>query len=64
MKKSELDLTLLKKSFETLKECYKDYNLQEDAKLKGYIKDSCIQRFGYTYETAKKIMNKFLKKRV
>ncbi len=62
MKKSELDLTLLKKSFETLKECYKDYNLQEDAKLKGYIKDSCIQRFGYTYESAKKIMNKFLKK--
>lgn len=55
MKKSELDLTLLKKSFETLKECYKDYNLQEDAKLKGYIKDSCIQRFGYTYESAKKL---------
>ena len=62
MKKSELDLTILKKSFETLQECYKDYNLQEDEKLKGYIKDSCIQRFGYTYESAKKIMNKFLKK--
>ena len=62
MKKSELDLTILKKSFETLKECYKDYNLQEDEKLKGYIKDSCIQRFEYTYESAKKIMNKFLKK--
>ena len=62
MKKSKLDLTILKKSFETLKECYKDYNLQEDEKLKGYIKDSCIQRFEYTYESAKKIMNKFLKK--
>ena len=62
MKKTELDLTVLKKSFETLQECYKDYNLQEDEKLKGYIKDSCIQRFGYTYESAKKIMNKFLKK--
>lgn len=62
LKKTELDLTVLKKSFETLQECYKDYNLQEDEKLKGYIKDSCIQRFGYTYESAKKIMNKFLKK--
>lgn len=62
MKKSELDLTILKKSFETLKECYKDYNEQKDEKLKGYIKDSCIQRFEYTYESAKKIMNKFLKK--
>lgn len=62
MKKSELDLTILINSLNTLKECYSDYNIQEDAKLKEYIKDSCIKRFEYTYETAKKIMNKFLKK--
>ena len=31
-------------------------------KIKDYIKDSCIKRFEYTYETSKKIMNKFLKK--
>lgn len=37
-------------------------NKQQDEKLKTYIKDSCVQRFEYTYETAKKLMNKFLKK--
>ena len=62
MKKSELDLSILKNSYSTLDECYKDYSSQEDEKLKTYIKDSCIKRFEYTYESAKKIMNKFLKK--
>lgn len=62
MKKSELDLTNLKNSLKTLSECYQDYVNQSDIKIKSYIKDSCIKRFEYTYETAKKIMNKFLKK--
>ena len=62
MKKSELDLSNLKNSFSTLKECYEDYTLQKDEKIKTYIKDSCVKRFEYTYKTAKKIMNKFLKK--
>lgn len=62
MKKSELNLSVLKNSLATLKECYQDLNSQNDEKMKIYIKDSCIQRFGYTYEAAKKIMNKFLKK--
>lgn len=62
MKKSELDLTNLKKWFKSLSECYQDYVNQSDIKIKSYIKDSCIKRFEYTYETAKKIMNKFLKK--
>jgi nucleotidyltransferase substrate binding protein (TIGR01987 family) len=62
MKKAELDLTNLKNSFNTLEECYSDYIKQSDEKMKNYIKDSCIKRFEYTYETAKKIMNKFLKK--
>lgn len=61
MKKSELNLEILKNSLKTLNECFKDFNEQKDEKLKEYIKDSCIQRFEYTYETAKKIMNKFLK---
>ena len=30
--------------------------------MKEYIKDSCIKRFEYIYETAKKFMNKYLKK--
>lgn len=62
MKKSELSLINLENSFNTLKECYRDYSCQPDEKLQNYIKDSCIKRFEYTYETAKKIMNKFLKK--
>lgn len=62
MKKSELDLTNLKSCLDTLKECYSDYSKQPDEKMRIYIKDSCIKRFEYTYETAKKIMNKFLKK--
>ena len=62
MKKSDLNLNVLKKSLSTLKECYEDLNAQEDEKIKNYIKDSCVQRFEYTYETSKKLMNKFLKK--
>lgn len=62
MKKSDLDLSNLKNSLSTLVESYSDLNKETDEKLKSYIKDSCIKRFEYTYETAKKIMNKFLKK--
>lgn len=62
MKKSELKLNTLTESLITLKECYADYCSQTDMKLKNYIKDSCIKRFEYTYETSKKMMNKFLKK--
>jgi len=62
MKKSELNLNALINSFNTLKESYNDYLLEQDEKMKRYIKDSCIQRFEYTFESAKKIMNKFLKK--
>lgn len=62
MKKSELNLDILKNSLKTLKECYDDYSTEPNKKIKDYIKDSCIKRFEYTYETSKKIMNKFLKK--
>ena len=62
MKKSELDLTLLTNNLIKLKECYKDLDLQSDEKIKTYVKDSCVKRFEYTYETAKKLMNKYLKK--
>lgn len=62
MKKNELDLTILKNSFETLVQCYNDLCNEKDERIKIYIKDSCIKRFEYTYETAKKIMNKYLKK--
>ena len=35
MKKSELDLSNLKNSFSTLKECYFDYTQQKDEKMKN-----------------------------
>lgn len=62
MKKFELSLKNLKDSLSTLEECYNDLINEKNEKIKIYIQDSCIQRFEYTYETAKKIMNKFLKK--
>ena len=62
MKKAELNLDILKNSLKTLKECYNDYLAETSPKIKDYIKDSCIKRFEYTYETSKKMMNKFLKK--
>ena len=62
MKKSELDLSNLKNSLDTLIECYSDLLKEKDDKIKVYIQDSCVKRFEYTYEAAKKIMNKFLKK--
>jgi len=62
MKKSELDLSLLQNSLNTLKECYHDYQIENNTKMQEYIKDSCIKRFEYTYETSKKMMNKYLKK--
>ena len=62
MKKSELNIDILKNNLNTLCECYKDYSLETNSRIKEYIKDSCVKRFEYTYETAKKIMNKFLKK--
>ena len=62
MKKTELDLFNLKKGLDTLIECYYDLTRETDEKMKAYIQDSCVKRFEYTYETAKKIMNKYLKK--
>ena len=61
MKKSELSLSRLKNMNNSLKVCFSDFQAQSDERIKEYIKDSCVQRFEYTYEVAKKIMNKFLK---
>lgn len=62
MKKNELDISGLKNCYKTLNECYQDYLAEKNDKIRVYIKDSCIKRFEYTYESAKKIMNKYLKK--
>jgi|SRR5574344_706881 nucleotidyltransferase substrate binding protein (TIGR01987 family) len=57
----KIDLTNLKKAFETLKQAFKLLDSCNDSDLKELIEDSCIQRFEYTYETAWKIMKKYLK---
>lgn len=62
MKKSELDLSNLRNSLAVLKECYNDFCHENNLRIKTYIKDSCIKRYEFTYETSKKIMNKYLKK--
>ncbi len=59
---NEININILKDSFNTLEECYNDYLSQTDEKIQTYIKDSCIRRFEYTYRCAQKIMNKYLKK--
>lgn len=57
----KLDTKILAESISTLKEAYELYLQNNEEKLKSALQDSCIKRFEYTYETAKKYMNKYLK---
>ena len=50
MKKSELDLSNLKNSFSTLKECYYDYTLQKDEKMKNTFLDYIKQKNENIYQ--------------
>jgi len=59
--KEKLDTRILKDSISTLKDAYELYLQNDEEKLKSALQDSCIKRFEYTYETAKKFMNKYLK---
>jgi nucleotidyltransferase substrate binding protein (TIGR01987 family) len=61
MNKSDLDISLLKDSFNTLKESYDALQKNKDKTMEDFIKDSCVKRYEYTYETARKTMGKFLK---
>ena len=61
MNKSELDLSNLENSIETLKTCTSDYTATSDVKMKEYIADACVKRYEYTVETAWKTMKKYLK---
>lgn len=57
----KLDTKILAESISTLKDAYELYLQNNEEKLKSALQDSCIKRFEYTYETAKKYMNKYLK---
>lgn len=59
--KENLDTKILKDAISILKEAYELYLQNNEEKLKSALQDSCIKRFEYTYETAKKFMNKYLK---
>ena len=61
MKKEELSLTNLKNAIDSLIESSSAYKSNEDEKIRGFIEDSCVKRFGFTVETSWKIMKKFLK---
>lgn len=56
-----LDTTILSEAIATLNDAYELYVCNNEDKLKAALRDSCIKRFEYCYETAKKIMNKYLK---
>jgi len=59
--KEKLETKLLTEAINTLKEVYELYLQNDEEKLKSALQDSCVKRFEYTYETAKKFMNKYLK---
>lgn len=59
--KEKLETKILTKAIDTLKEAHELYLQNDEVKLKSALRDSCIKRFEYTYETAKKFMNKYLK---
>ncbi len=52
----QLDLTALEKSVHSLAQALNDYQLRADI----YIRDACIQRFEYTYETTWKMLKRHL----
>lgn len=61
MKETQLDTKVLEEALVTLKEGYNLYLQNKNPQMNTALQDSCIKRFEYTYETAKKIMNKYLK---
>lgn len=55
-----LDITNLENAYNTLKECYTDYENNQDSVFIQYIADSCVKRFEYTLETSWKLAKKLL----
>lgn len=61
MKKTQIDISVLDEALKTLREGYNLYLDNKGSQFDTALQDSCIKRFEYTYETVKKIMNKYLK---
>lgn len=59
-----IDVSDLKKAFDTLKISYRDYSGCSGSEFYfDYIQDSCVQRFEYTLETAWKLAKRILKEK-
>ena len=56
-------ITNLEEVYKTLKQCYVDFQSNQNSVLIEYIEDSCVKRFEYTLETAWKLMKKILTKK-
>ncbi|MCQ2754436.1 MAG: nucleotidyltransferase substrate binding protein [bacterium] len=56
-------ITNLEEAYKTLKQCYVDFQSNQNSVLIEYIEDSCVKRFEYTLETAWKLMKKILAKK-
>jgi nucleotidyltransferase substrate binding protein (TIGR01987 family) len=52
----KLDITSLEKATSSLEKAIKEYNRTENE----FVRDSCIQRFEYTYELSWKTIKRFL----
>ena len=62
MNNNEFNISALKKSLLTLKECWNVYlEKKNETVMESIITDSCVKRFEYTIETAIKLMRKYLK---
>lgn len=58
----EIDITNLKSAFETLKSSMEVLEENKTCDFVDMLEDSCIKRFEYTLEIARKIMKRILKK--
>lgn len=58
----EIDITNLKSAFKTLQSSMEKLDKNRHCDFVDMLEDSCIKRFEYTLEIARKIMKKVLKK--
>ena len=57
-----IDISNLKSALDTLKSSIKTLNANRTCNFADMLEDSCIKRFEYTLEIARKLMKKVLKK--
>ncbi len=58
MDNEELDLTSFSRAVETFRVALDEYTKDE---INDFVRDACIQRFKYCYDSSKKIIKRYLK---